>query len=368
MKPKTPTRLVTVLVILVLAYSSGGSLGFSLSQNKDIMVGAAVLIKRPQNPSTQRRGARRNESSGARPVKIRPDSATEKPDKINESVEDALELGNAARDRKPPDLESAEMAYRLAWKLNPKEARALIGLGNVYFDQKRYSEAALAYREALKLGEQSRGFLAFGTKGATTSTVSKASTSQDESASATLNGYLAASLMENGELAGAERHLLKSIQQDPENGEWQGLLGFNLYQQGRFTESLEFLTAAVKLAPENFSYQDIQREAERKARINFSSDALLTRSLEATGWKVSGPGNAHGRCDLKPAKLVQCTPPNANIISAESWRVLDGFLHLTTRSEPAKTCIGRIEPGRIALRCRAELSDKHEIWTQVMGG
>jgi tetratricopeptide (TPR) repeat protein len=68
-----------------------------------------------------------------------------------EDVEDAIEAGNNARDRKPPDYVAAERAYKLASKLAPDDARSFEGLGNIYFDQQRNEEAVAAYRKAIEL-------------------------------------------------------------------------------------------------------------------------------------------------------------------------------------------------------------------------
>ncbi|MGB9181743.1 MAG: tetratricopeptide repeat protein, partial [Pyrinomonadaceae bacterium] len=67
-------------------------------------------------------------------------------------IEDAIALANSARDANPPRYEDAHRAYKLAAKLEPKDPRPYIGLGNILFDQKRYAEAAKAYLKALKLG------------------------------------------------------------------------------------------------------------------------------------------------------------------------------------------------------------------------
>ena len=52
--------------------------------------------------------------------------------KIDERVEQALESGNAARDA--GDAEKAKGFYQRAASINPKEARAYLGLGNVEMD------------------------------------------------------------------------------------------------------------------------------------------------------------------------------------------------------------------------------------------
>src|SRR4029079_2226342 len=70
---------------------------------RDPVGGASILFAHPQNPSTRRPPQTANTAG--------------------DNVDDAIALGNAARDRKPPDLASAERAYRLAWKLNPNDPR-----------------------------------------------------------------------------------------------------------------------------------------------------------------------------------------------------------------------------------------------------
>ncbi len=81
-------------------------------------------------------------------------SGAEPPD--FQSVEAALEHGNSARDSKPPDFAEAERAYKLAANLAPEDERPFIGLGNIYYDQKRDEEAITAYRKALELQPKNR--------------------------------------------------------------------------------------------------------------------------------------------------------------------------------------------------------------------
>jgi tetratricopeptide (TPR) repeat protein len=78
-------------------------------------------------------------------------TVTSEPYEINESVEDAIEAGNKARNEKPPDYEEAERVYKVAAQLAPKDARAFEGLGNIYLDQNRNEEAVAAYRKAIEL-------------------------------------------------------------------------------------------------------------------------------------------------------------------------------------------------------------------------
>ncbi len=83
---------------------------------------------------------------------------TPTPDPLTDigDVEDAIEAGNDARDRKPPNYVEAERAYRLAAKLAPKDERPFIGLGNIYYDQKRDLEGIAAYRKAVEVQPKNR--------------------------------------------------------------------------------------------------------------------------------------------------------------------------------------------------------------------
>jgi tetratricopeptide (TPR) repeat protein len=69
----------------------------------------------------------------------------------SEQVEAALELGDQERAANPPRNTEAEKAYLLAAKLGPRDARPHVGLGNIYYDQKKYSEAESEYRRGALL-------------------------------------------------------------------------------------------------------------------------------------------------------------------------------------------------------------------------
>jgi serine/threonine protein kinase len=64
-------------------------------------------------------------------------------------VEQALSNGNAQRDAKRYAL--AETEYRRALLINPSEARAYNGLGNVFYDQGRYAEAIVQFKRAVEI-------------------------------------------------------------------------------------------------------------------------------------------------------------------------------------------------------------------------
>ena len=62
-------------------------------------------------------------------------------------MEELLDKGNEARDARK--FTDAETAYKEVLKLNPRDARAAYGLGNVYSDQQRWDDAEGAYRNAV---------------------------------------------------------------------------------------------------------------------------------------------------------------------------------------------------------------------------
>lgn len=64
-----------------------------------------------------------------------------------ELFEKAIEEGNAARDAR--DYQKADAAYRRAFGINPRDSRAIQGLGNIFADQQRWEEAEQAYRRAI---------------------------------------------------------------------------------------------------------------------------------------------------------------------------------------------------------------------------
>lgn len=81
---------------------------------------------------------------GLTPVKIAPRTPIDK-----DRYEDLIERGNSARnDRMYPDAESA---YQSAQKVDPSDARAFLGLGNLYSDQQRWEFAEREFRKALSI-------------------------------------------------------------------------------------------------------------------------------------------------------------------------------------------------------------------------
>lgn len=68
---------------------------------------------------------------------------------------DMLKLADKAYRSTPPLYEYAMDTYREAAKLNPKDERGYVGLGNVYSSLKRYDIAALMYARAAEIKPKS---------------------------------------------------------------------------------------------------------------------------------------------------------------------------------------------------------------------
>ena len=71
--------------------------------------------------------------------------------KIGREVELALIEGNKAFSTNPPRFDEAEKAYLRAAKLEPKEAKAYVGLGVVYAAQNFAEKAAASFEKAVEV-------------------------------------------------------------------------------------------------------------------------------------------------------------------------------------------------------------------------
>lgn len=154
-------RIAHAGLSLILCVSLAAIAGSRFARAQDIGSTTGVLIaRRPENPIV-RRPARRDpanrESGGARrqQEQVRPEVEEELPRAemvmINPQMEEAIERGNTARDATPPRYDEAASAYRQAAEVNPRDARAWRGLGNVFYDQRRFAEAEPLFLRAVEL-------------------------------------------------------------------------------------------------------------------------------------------------------------------------------------------------------------------------
>ena len=107
------------------------------------------VARKNQNKTTPKETAQKPVKQ---PVKQTETVAKQTPQEnvVNEEIyERAIEDGNAARDNR--NYTQAEVAYRRAVVIKPKDSRAIYGMGNLYSDQQRWEEAEKAYRQAIAL-------------------------------------------------------------------------------------------------------------------------------------------------------------------------------------------------------------------------
>jgi tetratricopeptide (TPR) repeat protein len=90
-----------------------------------------------------KKSALKVDKMSARPVETRISPADEG------RFDELIEQGNSSRDNR--EYARAESIYKSAHAINPRDARAIYGLGNIYSDQQRWEEAENAYRTALQL-------------------------------------------------------------------------------------------------------------------------------------------------------------------------------------------------------------------------
>jgi tetratricopeptide (TPR) repeat protein len=128
-----------------------GSLSLSSAQDpagggtfvRDVMGGAALVFRRPDNPAVEVAG--RGQVGGG---KLSDKRSARQAAVMQEQI---IARGNAARNAPDPRYSEAEEQYKLAARRQPKDVRAYAGLGNVYVDQNRFVEAVAAYQQAAKV-------------------------------------------------------------------------------------------------------------------------------------------------------------------------------------------------------------------------
>src|SRR6266576_2011766 len=103
---------------------------------RDLTGGAALIFRAPANPAVHdtSSGSRGNVGGGKVGGHRTPRTAAGQQDQM-------IARGNAARSAANPRYAEAEQQYQLAARLDPEDARAFVGLGNVYVDQGRFAEA-----------------------------------------------------------------------------------------------------------------------------------------------------------------------------------------------------------------------------------
>jgi Flp pilus assembly protein TadD len=400
--PCTVVLIVTLVLndgnILLAQETQGGA-----SQTPDIY-GGALSLPRPGSPPVRPRPSRKPKP----PPKPKTTSTTEAPadkldvrskDDLSDELEDALALGNAARDKKPPDYQSAERAYKLAAKLISNDPRPYIGLGNIYYDQKRFAEAAGFYKKALDFLKFRGGGMDF-TGGATRlpsrpsirEAIGEAAVGTelvafetqpdiyyDNKLSGRWHAYLGRTLLRQGMLREAESVLRIAVAYDYQNAEGHVLLGYALFEQKRYTEASDLYKNAAQIDSTNGLYKELLDQALTKSKEASSQDDAITRKLKGTKWEIASEGKAEGTCRLKDKGELSCkfSDDKSASYSGMLWKIEDNifqlYYHQTftrytplyryqtfTRSTP---CFGKLKGNQIDVECYISDESKWEgVW------
>jgi tetratricopeptide (TPR) repeat protein len=258
--------LATVILHIILTASFGYS--FTI-QDQDIHGGAILPIPRPENPLVRKKPKKTSAAvlpSGVPPPVKAPQSSLESVqnqagEDMNDEVEDALALANSARDDKPPRYSDAERAYKLAIKLNFKDPRPYQGLGNIYFDQKKFEEAAKAYKEALSRMPASRigGFTSGPARDSNGIPFNFTIDPRFRSYFGQVQGNLGSIYLQQGAFDKAIPPLASAAMIHHTDAQWQALLGYAHFKQKQYFEAAVNFNKAVELAPENLEYKNLQQ-------------------------------------------------------------------------------------------------------------
>jgi tetratricopeptide (TPR) repeat protein len=224
---------------------------------------------------------------------------------LTRKVEEALSLGSNSS-----ELQDAECGYQLALTLNPSEPRAHLGLGKIYYQQKRYADALEACLRATRLDPNLANayfwlgttYYAMGRYAEAIEALNQATRLKPDYIDAYKNLGLAYHLMGKDEKAvetikhaislqpddAAAYHTLafiyatvgrhaeavealnKEIFLQPFDPAGYGLLGWTYLQMGKYEESVEALKKAIHLPPQEASayntlgaaYEQMKKYAE----------------------------------------------------------------------------------------------------------
>jgi Flp pilus assembly protein TadD len=255
---------IKVLGILLVLSTGLFSVWASLLPPQDITGAAKIFIVHPKNPPVRQRSPSattkhdKSASTNSEPV---PRGTQQPVSDMNDALEDALALGNSARDGEPPRSEDAEKAYRLAAKLNPKDPRPYIGLGNLWSDQKRYAEASRIYKQALIA-------MASDSSGRKWTLRGQAASPGWDDQSAEWHAYLGNTLLQTKDFAAAGIEFQNATERNPTNDQWHALRGYSLLQQGRFGEASRSLREALRLKPGKVEYRQLLQLANNRKKAS----------------------------------------------------------------------------------------------------
>jgi tetratricopeptide (TPR) repeat protein len=227
-------------------------LSTSIARAQDISGGASESNK-PKSAAPRR--AKRTTQPAKTTKRSNAKATSQAKINLTKQVEAALELGNSARDSNPPNHVAAERAYKLATELDATDARPFVGLGNTYFDQKRYAEADAAFRRAIQLDPDDAGaYVALAYVNNAMERYDEAERAAQRALVLDANDYTAYVALGWSEFRRknyqqAEVAYRRAISLSPKTQELYSELGVVLMAQGRWRDSELLLREAVALDP-----------------------------------------------------------------------------------------------------------------------
>jgi len=205
---------------------------------QDIDAVAKQIFGRPDDPEARQGSASRAASQAI------------------DEVEDALAKANTARNANPPRFREAELTYGMAARLNPRDPRPLMGLGNIAYDQKQYATAAKLYQEAVSMVNSLLAVRASRLEGGLNS-------GEQRIMAAQLRVYLGISLLEVKDFKNAQAQFDLGVKSEPTNARLYALLGYCFLKQGVKSEAVKAFQEAVRLDPENSQYRQLLQSAQQ---------------------------------------------------------------------------------------------------------
>jgi len=222
-----------------------------------------------------------------------------------ERYEELIDQGNSARDDR--DYSAAESSYLAAQKLDPKDARAFVGMGNLYADQQRWENAEKAFRSAVAI---EKNFVELLTA---------------------LSFVLTRPLMApniSERYAEAEALARQAIKLDPKSALAHDALGEALELQGQTGSETE--TAYRR-----------STQLDRDFAPAYAHLARLLRKLGRTAEANSAYREATTRAITVGTKLLVADAMQSDQRYADSVPILDLALRLDAKSPTALTMLGR---------------------------
>jgi len=206
------------------------------------------------------------------------------------------------------DTDGAVKAYKDALRRSPDRDDIYINLGNIYFSEEKYAEAAEAYEKAVKLWQSAGNHYALG------------------------QAYLKA-----GRYSEAERQFNAVLRKEPDKPSGYYGLGLNFSKQGRYEEAITQFKAAIQTNPKfydgyaelGYAYADLGEMYEAQRIVNFLEPVApdLADTVSRYMYKVDPP-------------KFMFTYANEGFNYALPWKTplssLDGYLATPNSEKPFK--------------------------------